>query len=39
MEYIVFVFALMGLIAFIRVEKLTRTLKEKGILDSDYKEE
>jgi len=39
MEYITFVFALMGLIAFIRVEKLTRTLKEKGVLESEYKEE
>ena len=28
-----------GLIAFIRVEKLTKTLKEKGVLDDDYKAE
>ena len=28
-----------GLVAFIRVEKLTKTLKEKGILEEDYKEE
>ena len=28
-----------GLIAFIRLEKLTKTLKEKGIVVDDYKEE
>lgn len=28
-----------GLIAFVRVEKLTKTLKEKGILEESYKEE
>jgi len=28
-----------GLIAFIRVEKLTKTLKEKGVLDDNYKPE
>ena len=28
-----------GLIAFVRVEKLTKTLKEKKILEPDYKEE
>ena len=28
-----------GLIAFVRVEKLTKTLKEKGILEKNYKEE
>ena len=39
MEYIGFVFAIMGLVAFVRVEKLVRTLKEKGILDQDYKED
>jgi hypothetical protein len=39
MEYLAFVFALMGLVAYIRVEKLTKTLKEKGILEKDYKEE
>jgi len=32
-----FIFGLMGIIAFVRVEKLTKTLKEKGILDEDYK--
>lgn len=28
-----------GLIAFVRIEKLTKTLKEKRILEEDYKEE
>ena len=28
-----------GLIAFVRVEKLTKILKEKGILEENYKEE
>ncbi len=28
-----------GLVAFIRVEKLTKTLKEKGMLEENYKEE
>ena len=28
-----------GLVAFIRVEKLIRTLKEQEILKQDYKEE
>ena len=28
-----------GLIAFVRVEKLTKTLKEKGIIEENYKEE
>ena len=28
-----------GLVAFVRMEKLTKTLKEKGILEEDYKEE
>tara|TARA_B100001559_G_scaffold207673_1_gene174024 strand:- start:624 stop:752 length:129 start_codon:yes stop_codon:yes gene_type:complete len=34
-----FVLGAVGLIAFIRLEKLTKTLKEKGILADDYKEE
>ena len=33
-----FVFGMMGLIAFVRLEKLTKTLKEKGILEEDYKD-
>ncbi len=28
-----------GLIAFVRVERLVKTLKEKGVLEEDYKEE
>jgi len=28
-----------GLVAFVRVEKLIRTLKAKGVLDQGYKEE
>jgi hypothetical protein len=28
-----------GLIAFVRLEKLTRTLKKQGILEENYKEE
>jgi hypothetical protein len=39
MEYMGFVFGLMGVVALVRVEKLTKTLKEKGILEDDYKEE
>lgn len=39
MEAVAFVFSLMGIVAFVRLEKLTRTLKEKGILERDYKEE
>ncbi|MDG1693880.1 MAG: hypothetical protein P8I13_03345 [Porticoccaceae bacterium] len=34
-----FVFGMMGLVAFVRLEKLTKTLKEKGILEEDYKKE
>ena len=28
-----------GLIAFTQTQKLTKTLKQKGILEEDYKEE
>tara|TARA_B110000263_G_C15157896_1_gene441008 strand:+ start:462 stop:590 length:129 start_codon:yes stop_codon:yes gene_type:complete len=34
-----FVFGMIGVVALVRLEKLTKTLKEKGILDRDYKEE
>ncbi|SVD16237.1 uncharacterized protein METZ01_LOCUS369091 [marine metagenome] len=34
-----FVFGMMGIVALVRVEKLIRTLKEKGILEQDYKDE
>ena len=34
-----FVFGMIGVIALVRLEKLTKTLKEKGILEESYKEE
>ena len=34
-----FVFGMVGVVALVRLEKLTKILKEKGILDQDYKEE
>ena len=34
-----FCFSLVGVAALVRTEKLIKTLKEKGILDQDYKEE
>ena len=34
-----FVFVMLGLVAFVRIEKLTKTLKQKGILEEDYQEE
>ena len=34
-----FVFGLMGLVAYVRLDKLTKTLKEKGILNEDYQDE
>lgn len=39
MEYLGFIFGIFGLIAFVRLEKLTKTLKEQGVLKEDYKEE
>ena len=39
MEYAGLVFGILGLVAFVRVEKLVKTLKAKGILEPDYKEE
>ena len=33
-----YVFAILGLVAFVRLDKLTKTLKEKGILEDNYKE-
>ena len=38
MEYVGIVFGIFGLVAFVRVEKLVKTLKGKGILEEDYKE-
>ena len=34
-----FVFGMIGVVTLVRLEKLTKTLKEKGILDQDYQEE
>ena len=39
MEYAAFVFGIFGLVAFVRLEKLVKTLKSKGILYEDYKDE
>ena len=37
MEYIAIGFGVFGFLAFIRTEKLIKTLKEKGLLDAEYK--
>ena len=34
-----FVFGMFGVVALDHLEKLTKTLKQKGILEEDYKEE
>ena len=34
-----FIFGMLGVVALVRLEKLTKTLKEKGILGENYKEE
>jgi Pyruvate/2-oxoacid:ferredoxin oxidoreductase gamma subunit len=34
-----FVFGMLGVVALVRLEKLIKTLKEKGILEENYKEE
>jgi hypothetical protein len=34
-----FVFGLVGVVAYVRLEKLTKELKARGILDEDYEEE
>ena len=34
-----FVLGAVGVVALVRLEKLTKTLKQKGILEEDYKEE
>ena len=39
MAVIGFVFGMMGMVAFVRLEKLIKTLKEKGILEENYKDE
>ena len=33
-----FVFGMLGVVAFVRLEKLIKTLKDKGILEGNYKE-
>ena len=37
MDIIAFALGAFGLIAFVRTEKLIKTLKEKGLLDENYK--
>jgi hypothetical protein len=39
MEYVAIVFGIFGLVAFVRIEKLVKTLKQTGILDKDYKDD
>jgi Pyruvate/2-oxoacid:ferredoxin oxidoreductase gamma subunit len=39
MAVIGFVFGMMGMVAFVRLDKLIKTLKEKGILEENYKDE
>ena len=34
-----FIFGMVGVLALVRLEKLTTSLKEKGILEENYKEE
>ena len=34
-----FVFGMIGVVALVRLEKLTKTLREKGILEENYKDE
>jgi hypothetical protein len=34
-----FIFGMMGVVAYVRLDKLTKTLKEQGILERDYKKE
>jgi len=34
-----FVFGMVGVVALVRLEKLIKTLQQKGILEEDYKEE
>jgi hypothetical protein len=39
MEYLGSVFGLMGMVVFVRVEKLIEILKQKGGLEENYKQE
>ena len=34
-----FIFGMVGVVALVRLEKLTKTLKEKGILEEEKKKE
>ena len=34
-----FVFGMVGIVALVRVEKLIKTLKAKGVLEKDYSKE
>ena len=34
-----FIFGMVGVVAFVRIQKLIKTLKENGVLDKDYKSE
>ena len=34
-----FIFGMVGVVALVRLEKLKKTLKEKGLLEEDYKED
>ena len=34
-----FIFGMVGVVALVRLEKLTKTLKEKGILEENYEGE
>ena len=38
-EIIAAVFSVLGLIAFLRLNKLIKTLKDKGVLDESYKDD
>ena len=33
------IFGMLGIVAFVRVENLIKTPKEKGVLETNYKEE
>ncbi|WP_156762826.1 hypothetical protein [Woeseia oceani] len=39
MVYAALVFGLLGVVAYVRLDKLIKTLKEQGVLRPDYKEE
>ena len=39
MEFVAIGFGVFGFIAFVRVEKLIKELKENGLLDAEYKSE